>query len=170
MKTRKKKTRTLAKTFMGKPALYLALPGQHDVEGPWCVKFDTEWGLMLERKHIGPGPFEGEPELRIIRNYQRSRVLDPAAAQALIDRAAADPRPQPGDYVAIVWDHTRVKNGFVVSTTPAFAEVLMEDGTTSRYEEWYGDEHWQDGRKKKVTRKCKIENMVVLARAEERAA
>jgi len=165
MKTRSKsakKPRTLAKTYKGKPALYIGRPGQCDVDGPWCAKYDTEWGIMLERKHTDPS-YQGEPEYLVLRNHQRSIVLDAAEAQALIDRTTAldaGARPEPGDYVAIVWDRSLVKHGFVVKTTPHFAEVLMEDGSTSS--------RWECGwelPKKKSTRTCKIENMMVLSRA-----
>lgn len=163
MKHRTRKTRQkIVRTVSGRPALYVRTQfSEQDRElwGPWTVTCQTEWGYILEHTEQG-----GYTERHVFRADQ---VLTPEAAQEYLDSVwAEDPhRPRPGDYVAVVPDNHNVVNGFVVSVTDYFAEVLMDDGSTGP------EEYRRPKKNKKSTRRVILKNMLVLARgADERAA
>ena len=163
----KKKQQKIVKTVKGKPAFYTRYELndlRRELCGPWTIVHQTDCGAIAERP---------DPGLR--RGFERrafvpGQLLTPEQAQAYLDRVWAEDvhKPQPGDYVAVVFDHAEVVNGFVVSVSECYAQVIMDDGSTGRY---VPPEHRRLKKDKKVTRQCNISNMLVLARgADEKAA
>lgn len=164
---RQKKPQKIVKTVKGKPAFYTRyeIPElRRELCGPWTALYQTESGMLLERRDPAYGCNQ-----RVV--FRPDQVLTPEAAQEHIDRVWAQDeriRPRPGDYVAVVFDHHEVVNGFVVSVSECYAQVLMDDGSTGR---WVPPEYRRHKKDKKVTRQCGISNMLVLARgADEKAA
>ena len=165
----KQKKQKIVNAVKGKPAFYVRYELNElrlQLSGPWTIVYQTDCGARAER-----------PDPTLQRGYERralipGQLLTPEQAQAYLDRVWAEDahRPRPGDYVAVVFDHADVVNGFVVSVSECFAQVIMDDGSTGRYS-LRDDERPRHKKGKKVTRQCSISNMLVLARcADEKAA
>lgn len=163
----KQKKQKIVNEVEGKPAFYVRYELnelRRGLCGPWTIVYQTDCGAIAERR---------DPTLA--RGFERralipGQLLTPEQAQAHLDKVWAEDahRPRPGDYVAVVFDHAEVVNGFVVSVSECFAQVIMDDGSTGRYVWMEYRRHKKD---KKVTRQCGIANMLVLARsADEKAA
>jgi hypothetical protein len=163
---KQKKKQKLVKDVDGKPAFYARYELnelRHELSGPWTIVYQTDCGAIAER----PEPAQQRAERRM---FLPGLLLTPEQAQAHLDRVWAEDahKPRPGDYVAVVFDHTEVVNGFVVSVSECYAQVIMDDGSTGR---WVPPEYRRRKKDKKVTRQCGIANMLVLARgADEKAA
>lgn len=160
-----KKKRTLAKTHLGRPAVYLALEG-----APWCVDIETEWGIILKQaasRHHWPF---GGARYRIIRNGTRERaeLMSAAEAQALLDRRdtaegqrSSALRPRVGDYVAFLVDAgTACHRGSVIEVKGAVADVLLDEAC--------GPDHEADANGR--VRSVLLDGVLVLSRPDEESA
>ena len=181
----KSKKKILAKTHLGRPAVYLApgAPGWSDHGSatfvPWCVEVETEWGLILKRaSNPKVWPFT-EVRYRIIRNGTRARgeLMSAAEAQALFDRNDAvegQPssalRPRVGDYVAFTIDNgAGLCRGSVIEVEGAAADILLDEVCEHDPEDEvceHDPEAGENGRMKRIL----LEGLLVLSRPDEERA
>jgi len=166
-----RKKRTLAKTHLGRPAVYLApFTGNNIDVLPWCVEVETEWGIILKRaSNPKIWPF-AEARYRIIRNGTRERgeLMSAAEAQALLDQKAAAEgqrssalRPRVGDYVAFTTaDGVGLCRGSVIEVKGHAADILLDEVCE------HDPEAGENGRMKRIL----LDGLLVLSRPDEERA